>query len=147
MTLAQREPSEEYRRWERDILATEELVLEALCFDTRVEQPWPLLRRATKDFDGLKLAPLPADEPMGFESGSVNGGDDVRNGNPHSGAAESSAQAAARESASGPYPNGVNGNGSGHAGAGSANGKGKERASRLTEGVMLETAWVVLSES
>ncbi|GFZ47267.1 hypothetical protein JCM24511_05010 [Saitozyma sp. JCM 24511] len=142
-----REPSEEYRRWERDILATEELVLEALCFDTRVEQPWPLLRRATKGFDGFKLAPLPADEPMGFESGSVNGGDDVRNGNPHSGAAESSAQAAARESASGPYPNGVNGNGSGHAGAGSANGKGKERASRLTEGVMLETAWVVLSES
>lgn len=139
----QREPSEEYRRWERDILATEELVLEALCFDTRVEQPWPLLRRSTKAFDRLKLASLSAAGQT--ESQSVNGGGDVENGNPDPGVAESSAQAAARESASGRHPNGVNGNG--HAGAGSPKGKGKGRASRLTEEVMSETAWVILSES
>jgi hypothetical protein len=145
LTLAQCEPSEEYRRWERDILATEELILEALCFDTRVEQPWPLLRHATKGFDGLRLASLSADGQFGMGFESVNGGGD--DGNADSGAAESSAQAAARESASGQYPNGVNGNGNGHAEAGSANGKGKERASRLTEGVLLETAWVILSES
>lgn len=146
MTLVQREPSEEYRRWERDILATEELVLEALCFDTRVEQPWPLLRRSTKGFDGLKLASLPADGADGQKSfESINGGRNVENGNAGEGSAESSAQAAARESANVRHPNGVNGNG--HAGAGSPKGKGKGRASRLTEEVMSETAWVILSES
>ncbi|KAL1407540.1 hypothetical protein Q8F55_006973 [Vanrija albida] len=41
----------EYRRWEREVLAMEEVVLEALCFDMVVEQPWPVLRRSIRGLD------------------------------------------------------------------------------------------------
>ncbi|KLT45213.1 hypothetical protein CC85DRAFT_255491 [Cutaneotrichosporon oleaginosum] len=43
----------EYRRWEKEILATEEVVVEALCFDFAVDQPWPILRAAIRGIDGL----------------------------------------------------------------------------------------------
>lgn len=45
----------EYRRWEKDILATEEVALEALCFDMIVQQPWPILWRGVKGLDSLWL--------------------------------------------------------------------------------------------
>lgn len=47
------QPSPEYQRWERNILSTEEIVLDALCFDMSVEQPWVVLRRALSGFDDL----------------------------------------------------------------------------------------------
>ncbi|BEI85221.1 hypothetical protein CcaverHIS002_0506220 [Cutaneotrichosporon cavernicola] len=43
----------EYRRWEKEILATEEVVVEALCFDFAVDQPWPILRAAVRGIDHL----------------------------------------------------------------------------------------------
>ncbi|GMK55514.1 hypothetical protein CspeluHIS016_0205700 [Cutaneotrichosporon spelunceum] len=43
----------EYRRWEKDILATEEVVVETLCFDFAVDQPWPILRAAVRGIDSL----------------------------------------------------------------------------------------------
>lgn len=43
----------EYRRWEKEILATEEVALEALCFNMVVEQPWPVLRRSVRGIDRL----------------------------------------------------------------------------------------------
>lgn len=42
-----------YSKWEKDILATEELVLEALCFDMGVEQPWVILRRSIRGMDDM----------------------------------------------------------------------------------------------
>lgn len=43
----------EYKRWEKDILATEEVALEALCFDMVVEQPWPILWQAVRGLNEL----------------------------------------------------------------------------------------------
>lgn len=47
----------EYKRWEREILATEEVALEALCFDMAVDQPWPVLRRAVRGIDDMWAEP------------------------------------------------------------------------------------------
>ncbi|TXT09097.1 hypothetical protein VHUM_02571 [Vanrija humicola] len=53
----------EYRRWEKEVLAMEEVVLEALCFDMVVEQPWPVLRRSIRGLDTfwVEEAPVSAD--------------------------------------------------------------------------------------
>ncbi|EIW66041.1 hypothetical protein TREMEDRAFT_35438 [Tremella mesenterica DSM 1558] len=48
-------PSREYRRWEKDILSCEEIVLETLCFDMDIEQPWVVLWYATRGLDNLRL--------------------------------------------------------------------------------------------
>jgi hypothetical protein len=55
--LADRQPppSPAYQRWEKDILATEEIVLETLCFDMGVEQPWVVLQRSLRGLDDLPL--------------------------------------------------------------------------------------------
>lgn len=55
MLKSQAPPSREYKRWERDILAAEEIVLETLCFDMGVEQPWVILRRGVRGMDGMWL--------------------------------------------------------------------------------------------
>ncbi|WVR08849.1 hypothetical protein IAU60_005907 [Kwoniella sp. DSM 27419] len=47
----QEQPSREYREWEKEILALEEIVLEATCFDMGIEQPWVVLARAVKGLD------------------------------------------------------------------------------------------------
>lgn len=62
----------EYRRWEREILATEEVALEALCFDMAVDQPWPVLRRAVRGLDSLWAEPEDASTSNG--SAQANGG-------------------------------------------------------------------------
>lgn len=51
--LQNQQPSLEYQRWERNILSTEEIVLEALCFDVTVEQPYVLLRRSIRGVDEI----------------------------------------------------------------------------------------------
>ena len=38
-------PSKQYRQWEKEVLIAEEIVLETLCFDMGVEQPWVVFRR------------------------------------------------------------------------------------------------------
>jgi len=50
------QPSPEYQRWERNILSTEEIVLDALCFDLCVEQPWVILRRSIRGLDELVMS-------------------------------------------------------------------------------------------
>ncbi|WWC90971.1 uncharacterized protein L201_005909 [Kwoniella dendrophila CBS 6074] len=45
------QPSREYRTWEKNILACEEVVLETLCFDMGVEQPFTFLLKAVKGLD------------------------------------------------------------------------------------------------
>ncbi|WWD21321.1 hypothetical protein CI109_105805 [Kwoniella shandongensis] len=73
------QPSREYRAWEKDILATEEVVLEALCFDMGVEQPWVILRRSLKGLDELVIE-RPG-EGSGSNGASANGnGYDQMNG-------------------------------------------------------------------
>ena len=44
-----------YQKWEKDILATEEIVLETLCFDMGIEQPWVVLQRSLRGLDDLPL--------------------------------------------------------------------------------------------
>lgn len=56
---AQPPPSEEYRRWEKDILSAEEVVQEALCFDMSVTLPWPILSTAIKELDSRLTEPTP----------------------------------------------------------------------------------------
>lgn len=63
----------EYRRWEREILATEEVALEALCFDMAVDQPWPILRRAVRGIDNLWADPEP-EASTSNGSAQANGG-------------------------------------------------------------------------
>jgi hypothetical protein len=48
-------PSILYQRWEKEILATEEIVLETLCFDMGIEQPWVVLQRSLRGIDDLPL--------------------------------------------------------------------------------------------
>lgn len=43
----------EYGRWEREVLAAEEIALDALCFDMVVQQPWPILWRAVRGLNEL----------------------------------------------------------------------------------------------
>lgn len=40
-------------KWETEILATEEIVLETLCFDMGSEQPWTVLQRSLRGLDDL----------------------------------------------------------------------------------------------
>ncbi|WVQ63659.1 uncharacterized protein L199_001812 [Kwoniella botswanensis] len=47
------QPPREYRTWERSILATEEVLLEALCFDMAVDQPYPTLLRSVSGLDEI----------------------------------------------------------------------------------------------
>ncbi|WVQ92989.1 hypothetical protein IAU59_000052 [Kwoniella sp. CBS 9459] len=75
------QPSLEYRRWEKDILSLEEIVLEATCFDMAIEQPWVILRRATKGLDQSSLSlSLPSsghhevNEPSSSRSGHAANG-------------------------------------------------------------------------
>lgn len=77
-TKQKQHQSRQYQQWERDILATEEIVLETLCFDMGVNQPWIILQRGVRGLDTF-LAGL----------------DDKTNGEFE---AESSEQAAARHS-------------------------------------------------
>ena len=44
-----------YQKWEKEILATEEIVLETLCFDMGIEQPWVVLQRSLRGLDDLPL--------------------------------------------------------------------------------------------
>jgi len=48
-------PSLAYQKWEKEILATEEIVLETLCFDMGIEQPWVVLQRSLRGSDDLPL--------------------------------------------------------------------------------------------
>lgn len=45
--------SPQYKKWEEEILATEEVVLETLCFDMGIEQPWVILRRSLRGLDDM----------------------------------------------------------------------------------------------
>ncbi|KAK8844024.1 hypothetical protein IAR55_006817 [Kwoniella newhampshirensis] len=74
------QPPREYRTWEKDILATEEVVLEALCFDMGVEQPWVILRRSLRGFDEMTMGG--AGESSSSCGSSGHGG--VANSNGHS---------------------------------------------------------------
>lgn len=68
--------TKEYQRWERDILCTEEIILETLCFDMGIEQPWPVLRRCTRGLDQLRpdLYAQSKGEDVGMEvEGGSNG--------------------------------------------------------------------------
>nr|XP_018259435.1 uncharacterized protein I303_08364 [Kwoniella dejecticola CBS 10117]OBR81593.1 hypothetical protein I303_08364 [Kwoniella dejecticola CBS 10117] len=47
------QPSREYRSWEKSILATEEILLETLCFDMAVEQPWNALYKSVRGLDEM----------------------------------------------------------------------------------------------
>jgi hypothetical protein len=64
-------PSPAYRRWEKEILATEEIVLETLCFDMGIEQPWVVLRRSIRGRDALLLNRI-------SPNGSVDSGNERR---------------------------------------------------------------------
>jgi hypothetical protein len=68
----------EYKRWEKDILATEEVALEALCFDMVVEQPWPILRHGVQGLNQLWTEPesessAAAEARAAAVNGSTNG--------------------------------------------------------------------------
>lgn len=65
----QPQPTREYSRWESDILAAEEVVLEALCFDMAVEQPWVIFTRRIQGLDDLWLDEVSA-ESRPSENGS-----------------------------------------------------------------------------
>lgn len=41
--------SKEYQGWEKEILAAEEMILDALCFDLIVKNPWVHLHNSTAD--------------------------------------------------------------------------------------------------
>ena len=41
--------SREYQSWEREILAAEEMILDALCFDLIIKNPWVQLYQSTAD--------------------------------------------------------------------------------------------------
>lgn len=59
-------PGTQYRRWEAEILAAEEIVLETLCFDLGVEQPWALLQKSIRGLDSLRSGEL--GDPAGDEA-------------------------------------------------------------------------------
>ncbi|WVW79617.1 hypothetical protein I302_101586 [Kwoniella bestiolae CBS 10118] len=90
------QPPREYRTWEKSILATEEVVLEALCFDMGVEQPYTKLLRSIKGLDEV-IGKVTLSSSSSGANGMVNG-----------------------------------------------TGKGKEK---LTESVITEFSWTLLSES
>ncbi|WVQ81286.1 hypothetical protein IAT38_003409 [Cryptococcus sp. DSM 104549] len=111
-------PSEGYNQWEAKILAAEMVMVEALCFDFIVEQPWVVLRRSTRGLDELvkeKYGPLayarehPANDWRGKGANGVNGANGLSK---------------------------VNG----------ANGVDRKRP-KVTENVATEVGWVILLES
>lgn len=64
----------EYRRWEKDILATEEVALETLCFDMVVQQPWPVLWSAVRGLNALRepmAKPTEAEGSAAVENGEI----------------------------------------------------------------------------
>lgn len=75
----------EHRRWEKELLAIEEVALEALCFDMIVEQPWPILWQAVKGLNTVWDEPesSAAAEARAAANGSSTQGDDASaNGDP-----------------------------------------------------------------
>jgi hypothetical protein len=46
--------SREYQSWEREILAAEEMILDALCFDLIIKNPWVHLRKSIADITLLE---------------------------------------------------------------------------------------------
>ncbi|WVF65324.1 hypothetical protein IAT40_000050 [Kwoniella sp. CBS 6097] len=119
------QPSLEYRRWEKDILSLEEIVLEATCFDMAIEQPWVILRQATKGLDQLGSLSSTSNSSSGQQLGLAS--------------AEASSSSSSRNGHS---------NGHSHAAtpAGDVNGNGKGKG-KMTESVVVELGWTILSES
>jgi hypothetical protein len=105
-------PSLEYRRWEKEILATEEIVLETLCFDMGIEQPWVILRRSIRGMDDMWLdnngesSKWPATAVRDSEMIDGEEGEVV-----------------------------------------DPKGKGKPRPGKVTEGIVAELGWAILSEA
>ncbi|OCF40406.1 hypothetical protein I317_05773 [Kwoniella heveanensis CBS 569] len=120
------QPSLEYRRWEKDILSLEEIVLEATCFDMAIEQPWVILRRATKGLDQL----IGSSSSAGSDSHLSS---DVEASSSRNGHAVGHLPASH-----------VNGSGNGVGNGRRDTGKGK---GKMTESVVVELGWTILSES
>ncbi|WWC72861.1 uncharacterized protein I206_106825 [Kwoniella pini CBS 10737] len=66
------QPTREYRNWEKSILATEEILLETLCFDMGIEQPWNILYNSVIGLDEIISRVAMDKEKIGHMNGNEN---------------------------------------------------------------------------
>ncbi|WRT69305.1 uncharacterized protein IL334_006289 [Kwoniella shivajii] len=136
---AHEQPPREYRTWEKSILAIEEIVLEALCFDMAVDQPWVILRRAIRGLDEVIAKTSLDQNTISSSSSSSNSNSNSNTTSTMNGsiAKPVNGDVIGDNLEDGEIDASLNANVV-------PNGKGKEK---LTENIVIELGWTMLSES